>query len=397
MKYLYIAVCLIYDKLVFKSLEGFTNSSIGYLIVHVVTDVVRNMITNTKKKKVSSGRKSRGYGLGILCMTIGGIYVVVGFFYLPSLGLSRIDYLSGINWGVIMAGVLLGSIGTWIIWRGASAINRLRKKAIEGEANTAMGLSEGIIYCRSCRTELPKGSEFCLYCGARLERPSEREEAILSSTTDYVSKWNKFEKTEEEDWRYCPRCGEVLSQGANYCPNCCYQLRHSAREVINTLPQSAPEPQPTSYMALRRERQASITAAAILFFLFGVLGTIGSLYLIGGSVLFGLVPLFGLAGVVPGMTGIAWLLISIFNIVAGFELWRSRKIGGKIGIASMLVSIGGLVMMAFLPMLLIQDSHGIGTLALAILGSSLFTPIILLVTLNLVSMILLIIGWRSLV
>jgi hypothetical protein len=50
-------------------------------------------------------------------------------------------------------------------------------------------------------------------------------------------------------------------------------------------------------MALRRERQASITAAAILFFLFGVLGTIGSLYLIGGSVLFGLVPLFGLAGV----------------------------------------------------------------------------------------------------
>jgi len=149
-------------------------------------------------------------------------------------------------------------------------------------------------------------------------------------------------------------------------------------------------------------RSTSITVATVLFFTYGVLGIIGAFLIIGGSIMLGMsasilayfipIPYAQLSGVLPGLFGIVWLLISVFGIVAGVELWRSRKIGGKIGIALSSISIVFIVIIAFLPMYLGQGSINYSSL----LASPYITPMILIITLNLLSLAFTLIGWRSL-
>jgi hypothetical protein len=201
--------------------------------------------------------------------------------------------------------------------------------------------------------------------------------------------------SEENSWRYCPNCGETVLQGSNFCSNCGYKIGHLTIAVVSQIPKQS-VPQPTFPVTVKQEKSTSITAAAILFFIFGILGTGGSLFLIAGSIAFGILPLIGLGGIIPGFIGIAWFIIAIFTIVAGIELWRSRRIGGVIGMVSSMISIGAIMTFAILAMYPFSGDPGIAAFARLILGSLFLTPVILLVALNLISIILLIIGWKSL-
>jgi len=124
-------------------------------------------------------------------------------------------------------------------------------------------------------------------------------------------------------------------------------------------------------------RPASITVASILFYIFGILGIIGSLILLGGgSILYG-VPYVGwLTGGVFIAFGIIGLIISILDILAGYWLWHSLRKGGIIGIIVCVLSI-----IVSIPELLIPSMA-------ALTGVSILIDIVLIILIG--------IGWKSL-
>jgi len=149
-------------------------------------------------------------------------------------------------------------------------------------------------YCFSCAYWNPEGAIFCENCGAKLPVS---ESASL----------------QPQAGRYCSNCGEAVLQGGNFCTNCGHQIR----EAISQIPKQSVSQLPSSRVTVERGKSTTITAASVLFFIFGILGTAGSLYLIAGSIAIGIIPLFGIVGIIPGFIGIAWFIIAIFNIVAG--------------------------------------------------------------------------------
>ena len=124
-------------------------------------------------------------------------------------------------------------------------------------------------------------------------------------------------------------------------------------------------------------RPASITIASILFYIFGILGIIGSLAILGGGSIIFSVPYVGwLASDVLVAIGIIGFIIYLLYLLAGYWLWHSQRKGGIVGI---IVSV--LDILISIPMILI---HAFTVLT----GISVLIDIVLIV--------LIAVGWSSL-
>lgn len=117
---------------------------------------------------------------------------------------------------------------------------------------------------------------------------------------------------------FCPNCGKEVSEGAVFCPSCGSKLAES-------------EVRPTT----AKKRHLSITVCAILLFICVVPHIINMVD-------------FMSYGDIAG--SISQLFFSIFALVAGYFLWKSKKIGGIIGLAyAIITAIASLVSFAYVP------------------------------------------------
>jgi hypothetical protein len=126
-------------------------------------------------------------------------------------------------------------------------------------------------------------------------------------------------------------------------------------------------------------RAGTITAAAILFLIFGIVGIAGSIFLFVASAFpasFAGIPFIG------GMVSIAtWILIvmgilalapGILSIVAGYLLWKNKRSGGILGIIPIAIQLTASALTFLLPVLWVGGVFGIAIsiilLALILIG-----------------------------
>lgn len=207
-----------------------------------------------------------------------------------------------------------------------------------------------IQYCPRCGMIVPEGSEFCPYCGCPL-----REFAFGEVI--------------------CPRCGENVSREYMYCPKCGYALRQ-----VGKVPRLG-------------ERPKSITAASILFYVFGCLsmgmsifGFIGYLFIataltrgveIMPALEFLKMPTQALLGLM--LIALVWtFVLGGLEIVAGYYLWKASKSGGYLGLGLCVISLASeaLSLMFFGPLYPMVESF--------------------MVIINLLLIALILAGWRQL-
>jgi len=100
---------------------------------------------------------------------------------------------------------------------------------------------------------------------------------------------------------FCPTCGKGVSEHASFCPSCGSKLAES-------------EVRPTASV----KRHPMITACAILLFICAFIHFVN---MVEFALIYDLT------------ASIVQLFFSIFALVAGGYLWKSREIGGIIGIA----------------------------------------------------------------
>jgi len=100
---------------------------------------------------------------------------------------------------------------------------------------------------------------------------------------------------------FCANCGKEVSEGAVFCPSCGSKLAELEARPITEV-----------------KRPLSITICAILLFICALIHIINTVDFI---------VIYDLAG------SISQLFFSIFALVAGCFVWKSKEIGGIIGIA----------------------------------------------------------------
>jgi hypothetical protein len=105
---------------------------------------------------------------------------------------------------------------------------------------------------------------------------------------------------------FCPNCGKEVSEVAVFCPFCGTEL-------------AGPEARPITEV----KRPLSVTICAILLFISALIHIINMVDFI---------IIYDLVG------SIGQLFFSIFAIVAGCYLWKSKEIGGIIGLAYAILS-----------------------------------------------------------
>jgi len=114
---------------------------------------------------------------------------------------------------------------------------------------------------------------------------------------------------------YCTNCGQELPEGALFCPTCGY------RQGVKSPPSKV-------------SRRTSITIAAVIL---GVGGLIelagGGLVVVAGASL-SIVPILGPMAL---LLGFLILLFGVVDMVAAEQLWHSKRSGGTLGIASLLL------------------------------------------------------------
>ena len=116
----------------------------------------------------------------------------------------------------------------------------------------------------------------------------------------------------------CEDCATKIG-GKFYCKEC-------AEKLFEHPPHYVPR------MQLEKKRSASITIAAILFFIIGILDVIGSLLMIAGGGSVSSIPIFGFFSGVLMFLGFIILIFGVLEIVAGHWLWHSLRKGGTLGI-----------------------------------------------------------------
>jgi len=121
---------------------------------------------------------------------------------------------------------------------------------------------------------------------------------------------------------YCKKCGEELPEDADFCPNC-------GIPVVRLAP-IKPAPKPTPHAPPRRgaiSRPTTVTAAAILFFIFGGLGVVfGTITIVGG------LPLIGTTMGYVFALGLLVLVLGVVELEAGYGIWGMRKWGAILGV-----------------------------------------------------------------
>ncbi|MBS7622218.1 hypothetical protein KEJ39_00895 [Candidatus Bathyarchaeota archaeon] len=116
------------------------------------------------------------------------------------------------------------------------------------------------------------------------------------------------------------------------------------------------------------QRGGAISAASILFVIYGALGIIGSTFLLAASVaqpsIIGL-PLIGalanVAAWILAAFGAILLPPSILALAAGYLLWKSRRSGGIFGIVIAAVTMAVLALLLLYPVLYVVGIIGIAT------------------------------------
>jgi len=162
---------------------------------------------------------------------------------------------------------------------------------------------------------------------------------------------------EKEAVGVCRECGKGICEacavevsGRLYCRACIGKVKVEERRVA------------------KPERATVITVASILFFVFGALGIASSILLISlGTLLSSLPGTHPLWSMVRGwlslsasiliIIGLVSLLTSVLDIVAGYWLWRSLKVGGVLGIIS--CALGIFLSMPFVALDVVSTSIGI--------------------------------------
>ena len=116
---------------------------------------------------------------------------------------------------------------------------------------------------------------------------------------------------------FCPNCGKEITEGNLFCPDCGTKLAESEARVITEV-----------------KRPLSITVCAILLFICAVPHIINMVdFITYGDV----------------ATSVIQLFFAIFAFVAGYFLWKSKKIGGIIGIAyAIITAVASLVLVTYL-------------------------------------------------
>jgi len=105
---------------------------------------------------------------------------------------------------------------------------------------------------------------------------------------------------------FCPNCGKEITEGNLFCPDCGTKLAESEARAITEV-----------------KRPLSITVCAILLFICAVPHIINMVdFITYGDV----------------ATSVIQLFFAIFAFVAGYFLWKSKKIGGIIAIAYAIIT-----------------------------------------------------------
>jgi len=114
------------------------------------------------------------------------------------------------------------------------------------------------------------------------------------------------------------------------------------------------------------QRGAAISIGSVLFYIFGALGTIGSIFLLIASLT---LPSLGGIPFIGGLTKVAaWILAtfgaillipSVLAIIAGYLLWKGRRSGGIMGsVVSPIVLVVCVIILLY-PVLWVAGIFGI--------------------------------------
>ena len=169
--------------------------------------------------------------------------------------------------------------------------------------------------------------------------------------------------------KFCHKCGSEIPFESKFCPVC------GEKQVLSDQFRRAFEMQVVDRQTSplkKKARPTSITIASILSALFGAFELLGSvIFLFLGSFAFLLpIPILNiLVGYLYGLIGVLVLIFAILDILAGVLMWDCKKSGGILALIS---SIAGIILEAFF-------------LPISILG----------ILINLVTILLVAVGWSE--
>lgn len=164
--------------------------------------------------------------------------------------------------------------------------------------------------------------------------------------------------------------------GRGVCEDCATRIggkfycKEDAEKIFERAPQYVARIEPTG------RRSTSITVAAILFFIFGILEVVGSLPVMTAGGFVSYLPFFGFLGGLLALLGFIVMIVGILDIVAGYWLWGSLRKGGVLGIILAILGI-----LTSIPFLLIPGWFALSVITLII---------------NIVLIILIAVGWDTL-
>lgn len=113
------------------------------------------------------------------------------------------------------------------------------------------------------------------------------------------------------------------------------------------------------------QRGAVVSAASVLFFIYGALGIIGSIFLLVASVAQSSISGLPLIGALANIA--AWILAtfgaillapSVLALAAGYLLWKSKRSGAILGIVIAAVAMAVLAVMLWYPVLYVVGIVG---------------------------------------
>ena len=142
----------------------------------------------------------------------------------------------------------------------------------------------------------------------------------------------------------CVGCGREI------CEDCATKIggKFYCKECAETLFERPP--QYVSRIQSEKKRSATITVAAILFFIIGIIDVVGSLLTIAGGGLVSSIPILGFFSGVLIFLGFIILIFGVLEIVAGHWLWHSLRKGGTLGIILAILGVlASTILILFVP------------------------------------------------
>ena len=146
------------------------------------------------EKDVIQAEVQKAYAAGLGNMTIGGS------------GGGVAGDMIGLGVGMAAAGAVSGQLGEMFKGFGMSS------PAPEPQQSAK-------IVCRSCGSEVPENSKFCLECGSKIEQLAENE-MICPACGAKINKGKFCMECGHKFVTVCPGCGKETVPGAKFCLEC---------------------------------------------------------------------------------------------------------------------------------------------------------------------------------